>query len=269
MKKTEYIFATGNKDYQRLMLLSRYYNPGAIALMKKIGLKPGMKVLEIGCGTGHMAVDLAKAVGESGQVYATDNSFDQLEVAKRTVKEQGVNNIIFEHLDLTTDLGKYLNQFDFIYGRWVIEFTKTQAERVLKQLYQTLKPGGVFTYESVDVDDTGLFSYPDPFAAREYNRIGKMLWQINEMPIGFIKKAYLILQELNAQEVSLAPNQAILRTPEEKSIMRLGLSTGEDFWQGKISATEYAELIAGYEAFEKSHTIAGFYRNYIVSGKRP
>ena len=41
-------------------------------------LKPGMTVLEFGCGTGHMACEIAKAVGPAGRVIATDNSEAQI-----------------------------------------------------------------------------------------------------------------------------------------------------------------------------------------------
>ena len=163
----EYILATGDKDYQRLMLLSRLYNPGALAFMKTAGLKPGMKVLEIGCGTGHMAVDLAKVVGDTGVVVAIDNSDSagiqdaevttateitlpplhekQLAIAKHTAKEAGINNIQFIHLDLHTNLPRYHGTFDFTYGRWVIEFTKSASEKVFQQWFDTLKPNGVWS----------------------------------------------------------------------------------------------------------------------------
>ncbi len=266
---SEYILSTGDDDYQRLKLLSRMYNPGALAFMQKAGLRPGMKVLEIGCGTGHMAVELARVVGKDGIVFAVDKSLDQLKVAKKTAEEAGVNNIEFAQFDLESDLPRYQNQFDFIYGRWVIEFTQNASERVFAELFQTLKSGGILTYESVDMNDTGVFTYPDLTMTHTYSKIGYKLFSSNNMPLDFIKRTYFLLKELGAKNITMGPNQAILRTSEEKSVMRLGFVTAEKVLRGKVfSDAEFDQLIADYTALELSDNIVGFYRNYLVSGKR-
>jgi len=42
------------------------------AVLKEIGVKPGMTVADLGAGTGYFSVHLAKAVGDKGRVYAID-----------------------------------------------------------------------------------------------------------------------------------------------------------------------------------------------------
>lgn len=266
----EYILETGNNDYKRLKLLSHLYNPGALAFMQKQGLKTGMSVLEIGCGIGYMAVELAKIVGPEGKVLATDNSDAQLELAKLTAKQANVSNIAFLNLDLVTDLSMYQNQFDFTYGRWVIEFTKEAAKKVLEEWFYTLKKGGTLVYESVDLnDDSGMFTYPDLTMSNLYAKLGKHMFTENNMPLDFIKRAYCLLKELGAHAVDMATNQAILKTPEEKSVMRLGLLAAEIFMKNKMfTEIEFTKLIQAYEALEASDNIVGFYRNYLVTAKR-
>ncbi len=116
-KENSYVLATGDLDRERLTILSSLYNPGALEFMVKEGLQSGMKVLEVGCGTGHMSVDLAKIVGPSGEVFASDNSEAQLAITQETIEASGLHNIHTVHLDLKEDLPKYQGQFDFIYGR--------------------------------------------------------------------------------------------------------------------------------------------------------
>ncbi len=266
--QSKYILSTGSKDYQRLMLLSRLYNPGALAFMQKAGLKPGMKVLEIGCGTGHMAVDLAKKVGEHGRVFATDNSEAQLAIAKQTAKDAGAHNIEFAHLDLNHDLPKYQKQFDFIYGRWVIEWNPKAMDKILSELFQTLNPGGVLVYESIDDNDTGMFSYSDKTIAKKYEHLSKEIFKLGA-DFSFIKKAYFLLKKFGADHVDMAPNQAILKTPEEKSVLRLGALGVEKLVKDKImSDREFDKMVADFTTFEQSEDIAGFFRNYLVSGQR-
>lgn len=70
----KYLLSTGESDYDRLSILSKLYNPLALYFLTDSGLKPGMTVLEIGCGSGHMACDIAKLVGPKGKVIAIDSS---------------------------------------------------------------------------------------------------------------------------------------------------------------------------------------------------
>ncbi len=86
---TEYFLATGEQDRERLEIINRLYNPKAIEFMKKSGLCENMMVLEIGCGTGHMATEIAKIVGKNGKVIATDISQTQLDIAKKVAIDAG------------------------------------------------------------------------------------------------------------------------------------------------------------------------------------
>ena len=57
--RSDYPIATGELDRQRLAIINNLYNPNIQQFITQQGLKPGMKVLEIGCGTGQMACWLA------------------------------------------------------------------------------------------------------------------------------------------------------------------------------------------------------------------
>ena len=269
-KENTYVLATGSLDYQRLTLLSRLYNPGGLHFMKQAGLKAGMKVLEVGCGTGHMAVDLAKIVGAAGMVIASDNSEAQLAIARDTIEQSGFKNVQTLSLDLKSDLPKYQGQFDFIYGRWVIEWNRDAAARILQELYQALKPGGILVYESIDVEDSGVSSYPDRSVLQRYDLLSKKVWEHNHMEFGFIKRAYFLLKEWGAEAVNMGVNQAVLKTAEEKIVMRLGMLSAEAFLkQGIQTDQEFDEVVQDFKTMEESECIAGFFRNFLVSAKRP
>lgn len=67
----------------RLKRLYHLYAPSSQHFMLESGLARGKTVLEIGCGTGHMSIWLARQVGTSGRVIALDCSPAQLAVAKK------------------------------------------------------------------------------------------------------------------------------------------------------------------------------------------
>ena len=62
-------------------------------VMKACGLKPGMKVADVGAGTGLYTRLFGKAVGEKGWVYAVDIAPGFLEYINESSKEIGLENV--------------------------------------------------------------------------------------------------------------------------------------------------------------------------------
>src|SRR5574341_377716 len=54
-------------------------------------LKPGERVLDVGCGPGSLTVPAAKAVGEEGKVAGIDASPEMIDVARRNAAKQGLD----------------------------------------------------------------------------------------------------------------------------------------------------------------------------------
>ncbi|MHA2353764.1 MAG: class I SAM-dependent methyltransferase [Candidatus Thorarchaeota archaeon] len=63
-------------------------------IVEAIGGKPGMVVVEIGCGSGLFTVAVAKAIQPDGMVYAVDIQEGMLERLRERMKAEGVENII-------------------------------------------------------------------------------------------------------------------------------------------------------------------------------
>jgi ubiquinone/menaquinone biosynthesis C-methylase UbiE len=63
------------------------------ANLAKFGLIDGMKVVDIGAGSGFYSIEAAKRVGSSGRIYAVDVQKDLLERLRSVASNQGVRNI--------------------------------------------------------------------------------------------------------------------------------------------------------------------------------
>jgi ubiquinone/menaquinone biosynthesis C-methylase UbiE len=59
----------------------------------RLGINDGMKVVDIGAGSGFYSIECGKRVGPSGRVYAVDVQKDLLERLKSVAGTQGVKNI--------------------------------------------------------------------------------------------------------------------------------------------------------------------------------
>src|ERR1044072_7246664 len=78
----EYVLATGDAAANRLRILHNVYGPGARELLLRAGIKPGMRVVDLGCGTGMTTQLLAELVGPTGKVIGVDYSAAQVKQAR-------------------------------------------------------------------------------------------------------------------------------------------------------------------------------------------
>lgn len=62
-------------------------------VVEALGLRPGMRVADLGAGTGVFTVPLARAVGAGGKVYAIDIDTGLLAIVKDKAKAEGLGNI--------------------------------------------------------------------------------------------------------------------------------------------------------------------------------
>ena len=250
-----YLLSTGNPDYERLSILNKHYNPPALSFLQNIGLKPGMTVLEVGCGTGHMACVLAKYVGSAGKVIAIDNSAEQIEMARYTAKELNVNNIEFYVCDVF-NLEELNKCYDATYGRWVIEF-HPQPELALEKMYQYLNKGGLLAYESLSIEQTAPFSYPYHQGVAEYHKVAPLIFKKYGYNLHFSEDVFTIFQKLGCQDIKMHASQAVFTSSQDKRVYSLGLESIKQalFKSELMSEEEYNNTLRICLDLEKSHSI--------------
>jgi ubiquinone/menaquinone biosynthesis C-methylase UbiE len=74
---------------ERLQFQAGVIEPVTRRLIRECGIGPGMRVLDIGCGTGDVSMLLAEAVGEAGSVVAFDRETRAIDVAKTRAHAAG------------------------------------------------------------------------------------------------------------------------------------------------------------------------------------
>jgi ubiquinone/menaquinone biosynthesis C-methylase UbiE len=102
--------------------------------------QPGMKVLDLACGTGEPGISLAQRVVPEGHVTATDLSSDLLELAGQRAKGKGLVNFSTQQAD--AHKLPFPNQsFDLATCRFGVMFF-ADVEGALTELRRVLKAGG-------------------------------------------------------------------------------------------------------------------------------
>jgi SAM-dependent methyltransferase len=97
-------------------------------------------VLDIGTGTGHLAIAAARLVGTEGQVIGVDISALMLERARSKVEALGLSNVELQLVDAEA-LNYPVNSFDQILSANTFPWIEDK-EAALRLWYQFLKPGG-------------------------------------------------------------------------------------------------------------------------------
>ncbi len=65
----------------------------AARTIEALGLRPGLRVADVGTGNGEWAERLGREVGETGHVYATEVDRDKLQMVDTRLKEAGLKNV--------------------------------------------------------------------------------------------------------------------------------------------------------------------------------
>ena len=103
-------------------------------------LRPGMRVLDIGSGTGYPALLAGEVVGATGQVAGIDLAESMLAVASRKAKTREMSHVTFRTGDATA-LPFDASSFDAVISRFCLMFLP-EITKALKDMVRVLKPGG-------------------------------------------------------------------------------------------------------------------------------
>src|SRR3990172_6633125 len=109
--------------------------------LEKLSAQPGEKVLEIGFGTGHCLVSLAKAVGPAGRVTGLDISDGMLAIARGRLQQEGLAERVDLHLGDAAKLDFIeADSLDGIFMSFTLElFDNPEIPGVLQECHRILK----------------------------------------------------------------------------------------------------------------------------------
>jgi len=157
------------------------YGPAATALMAMRSaqshagfflphLRPGMTVLDCGCGPGTVTLGFAELV-DPGKVVGTDIEESQVALAGESASTRKLSNVRFEVASIY-QLPFADASFDAVFISAVLGNLK-EPGRALREAYRVLKPGGVIGVK--EFDHGGDITYPPEPAMAKYDELYRRL----------------------------------------------------------------------------------------------
>lgn len=144
-------------------LRRRFFDP--VKTLKGAGVRPGQKVLEVGCGTGFFTVPAAELVGDEGRVYALDPHPLAIARVAKKVRDADLTNVALIKADaIETCLAD--GSVDLVLLLGVIPSPTLPPERLLPEMHRLLKREGALAVWTVfpwwspaSLTGGGLFAY--------------------------------------------------------------------------------------------------------------
>jgi len=154
----DYVLGTADTEQKRLVLQASILRGWTEMFFLAAGITRGMRVLDVGCGMGDVAVLAAEMVGPSGSVIAIDREAGTIEKARtRVTQSPSRASIRFEH----ADIGAYTDtaKFDAVVGRYILLY-QPDPVAALRKLAMLVRPGGLMVFHEIDFGDTAR-SWPE------------------------------------------------------------------------------------------------------------
>jgi len=136
--------------------------PATRLVLQQAGIATGMRVLDLGTGTGAVARLLAELVGPTGHVVGVDRATEALAAADRRRREEGLANVSFVEGDV--DSWHHDGEFDAVVGRLVL-FHLRDPVAALTHHARSLRPGARVVV--MDLDASAMRSVPATPAVSE------------------------------------------------------------------------------------------------------
>lgn len=168
MSSPTYVLGSSPRELSRLSLQAQIIQPITERLLRQIGIREGLRVLDLGCGAGDVAMLAAEMVGPTGVVFGIDQSTEAIAKAEARARDGGHHQISF--YASSVEEFSCLEPFDVVIGRYVLIHQPSPSD-FLRAARRFVRPGGAIAFHEISCHHE-LYSLP---RAPLFQRMAKLL----------------------------------------------------------------------------------------------
>lgn len=207
------------------------------------GLAPGMRVADIGCGSGKTTAKLGELAQPGGSAVGIDIAEQRVIFGREHYQNDYVSFLHRDARQPLTDLGP----FDFVWVRFLLEYHRSNSFDLAKNISEMVKPGGTLVLIDLDYNCLTHFGH-SPRMERALAAIMKSLEEKANFDPYVGRKLYSFLYDMGFQDidVEVGAHHQIFGA----------LKHSDDFnWTKKVevgarySGYDFAEFEDGFEGF--------------------
>jgi ubiquinone/menaquinone biosynthesis C-methylase UbiE len=178
-------------EVERLRMQAAAIEFDAGVMLDRIGVAPGWRCLDLGCGPGGIVELLSLRAGPAGRVVALDADPVFLDHARGWARDHGLGNVEFVQGDAYRT-GLPRGSFDLVHVRFVAS-TVGRPQELIEEAVALARPGGVVALQEPDIGT--LRCYP-PHAA--WDRLAQVLEQVFACVGSDVRLAQHLYQRIRA-----------------------------------------------------------------------
>jgi SAM-dependent methyltransferase len=149
VQQSQYVLGHSEHELERLSRQAQAFEPFTRHLLQLAGINSGMRVLDVGCGSGDVAFLVADLVGSTGEVIGVDRAAAAIEWASARARSQKISNVAFLEGDPTEM--QFDRPFDAVVGRLVLMYYPDPVNAIRK-LMRHLRDGGLAVFQEIDCE---------------------------------------------------------------------------------------------------------------------
>jgi SAM-dependent methyltransferase len=162
-----YALGSDEQEQQRLERQASILSEITERFLREAGLRPGMRVLDLGCGVGDVAMLAARIVGPLGEVVAVDRDPAMLETTRRRADGPALPVRVVEADVMRLDLDE--EPFDAVIGRLLLMHLP-DAPTAVRAAIRHVREGGIVAFQDFTSAEVRVYP-PLPKTQRAVDRI--------------------------------------------------------------------------------------------------
>ena len=221
------------------------------------GVKPGLRVLDVGCGSGKTTSILREMVQPGGNVMGIDFSNDRVAYAKMHYGQ--LHGIDFVTCDFREPL-EGIGQFDLIWVRFVLEYFLAESPAIVENITRVLKPGGMLCLLDLDYNCLSHYELPPMIGGILPKLMVRLEEKFNfDVYAGRKLYSYLFAQNYQDIQINLVAHHLFFGSIKAVDVYN---------WMKKIEVSAklfmdlFDDYLGGYQAFVND------FNNFLIDPRR-